>query len=482
MLRLVLALLLTCVGVAALAAPWGGERAGRERAVFPAFSVTPPPGDDWYLAGQVGGTGAAAPKAAYGTGFGDHSTALALVYAFAMPAQVKDKQEALKQAVTTAHRGGPRTSLKSSTSDFITHEGASCIRAQAVADDTGVRGYEGQVHTLTKWNMFCLHPQYPSFLVDMDYSERVEPGAQSPIAQATRDGFLNSLKFERLERRVETIEAGDKVLAMTYARDALWATIGFEAGTLVRIDPRTNTVAARVAVGRRPIGVVEFAGEMWVGNQNSDNVMRVDPATMKVTATVPVGKTPNHMAAGFGSVWVTSSNGTVSRIDPATLAVTTLAAVGQDPMGIVTTPAGVFVSDPDGHAVKRIDPATNTVAQTLATGIRASHLIADGTTLWATDLDTRSVVQIATGADARIVRKIDKVFTLPGRLLRAGPDLWVTDSKRDELVLFDVSPGSPTPRRIPTPGWPLAMVEGGGVVWAASFNGGVILRLDPAGP
>jgi hypothetical protein len=75
----------------------------------------------------------------------------------------------------------------------------------------------------------------------------------------------------------------------------------------------------------------------------------------------------------------------------------------------------------------------------------------------------------------------EKVFTLPGRLLRAGPDLWVTDSKRDELVL-DVSTGNPKARRIPTPAWPLAMVEGGGAVWAASFNGAVILRLDPAGP
>lgn len=481
MLRLVLALIIACVSVAAFAAPWGGaERAGHERAVFTGFSVTPPPGDDWRMAGQVGGTGVSAPKAAYGTGFGDHSTALALVYAVAMPARVKDSQEALKQAVTSAQRSGPRTSVRSSTSAFVTHEGASCISAQAIADDTGVRGYEGQVHTLTKWNMFCLHPQYPSFLVDMDYSERVEPGAQSPIAQATRDGFLNSLKFERLERRIETIEVGDKVLAMTYASDALWATIGFEAGTLVKVDPRTNAVVARVAVGRRPSGVVSFAGMMWVANQNSDNVMRIDPATMKVTDTIGVGKTPNHMASGLGSVWVTSSDGTVSRIDPTTLDVTTVPAVGQDPMGIVTTATSVFVSDPDGHAVKRIDPATNTVVQTLATGIRASHLIADGTTLWATDLDTASVVQISTGEDARIVRKIEKIFTLPGRLLRAGPDLWVTDSKRHELVLLDVSTGNPKPRRIPSPEWPLAMVEGGGAIWAATFHGSVILRLDPA--
>jgi YVTN family beta-propeller protein len=478
MLRLVVAVILTCVSVAALAAPWGAERAGHERAVFMAFSVTPPPGDDWYLAGQAADTGAAAPKAAYGTGFGDHSTALALAYGFAVPARIKDPRDALKQAMERAQRGGSRTTVTSVTSEFVTHEGAACMRGQAIADDTGVPGHVGEVHTVTKWNLFCLHPQYPSFLVDMDYSERLEPGLQSPISQAVRDGFLTSLKFERLERRIETIEAGDKVLALTYAGDALWATIGFEAGTLVKIDPRTNAVVARVAVGRRPVGVVSFAGVMWVANQNSDNVMRIDPATMKVTATAGVGKTPNHMASGFGSIWVTSSDGTVSRIDPTTLEVTTVAAVGQDPMGIVTTAAGVFVSDPDGHAVKRIDPETNTVVQTLATGMRASHLIADGTMLWATDLDTRSVVQISTGEDARIVRRIEKVFALPGRLLRVGPDLWVSDSKRDELLVIDVSTGNAKPRRLPTPAWPLAMVEGGGAIWAASFDGGAVLRLD----
>lgn len=480
MLRVVIGIAFALIATAALAVPWGATRAGHNRVALTGFSVTPPPGDDWVIADRAIPADQPQPKAAYGTGFGDGGTALALVYAFVLPGDVKNPQEIFTQFIAKMQQSGPRTHVTSATSQPATVGGAQCLRAVTNADDTGVPGRTDEVFKLTKWNLLCSHPQYPAFFINMDYSERVPPGATSPIPQSVRDGFLDSLMFERMERRVSTIEVKGQATAVAYAAGAIWVAAGYDDGALVRIDPRTNGIVARVKVGRQPSSVISETGAIWVANQSSDDVMRVDPATNRVTATVAVGKAPALIAGGFGSLWVTNSgDGTVSRIDPAGLGVTTVRGLGQGPIGIAITPAGVFVSDPKGGTIMRIDPATNSVAQTLVRRVRAATIIADGQTLWATELNEHEVFQLSTGEDARILRRIHGMFTWPGRMLRSGPDLWVTDSHRDEIVALDVSASEPRPRRLPAAEWPLAIAEAEGAIWVTSHKGGVVLRLDP---
>jgi DNA-binding beta-propeller fold protein YncE len=53
----------------------------------------------------------------------------------------------------------------------------------------------------------------------------------------------------------------------------------FDFGGVLRIDPRTNTVSARVKTGRGPIGVAYGAGSVWVANWLENTVSRVDPAS-----------------------------------------------------------------------------------------------------------------------------------------------------------------------------------------------------------
>src|SRR5436190_8193609 len=56
----------------------------------------------------------------------------------------------------------------------------------------------------------------------------------------------------------------------------LWAS-NFRHGTVVRIDPATNRVTARVKVGPRPCGVAVGADALWVDGYGTDNGERVDP-------------------------------------------------------------------------------------------------------------------------------------------------------------------------------------------------------------
>jgi streptogramin lyase len=45
--------------------------------------------------------------------------------------------------------------------------------------------------------------------------------------------------------------------------DAVWATLR-EAGTLVRIDPRSNEIVKTIRVGYKPNCVTAHAGAVWV--------------------------------------------------------------------------------------------------------------------------------------------------------------------------------------------------------------------------
>src|SRR5690349_1263973 len=64
--------------------------------------------------------------------------------------------------------------------------------------------------------------------------------------------------------------------------------------------------------------------DVWVSNAPKGSVARLDPKTNKVAATIAVGKEPGcGLAAGFGSLWVPNcGDSTLSRIDLKSGAVT----------------------------------------------------------------------------------------------------------------------------------------------------------------
>jgi YVTN family beta-propeller protein len=89
------------------------------------------------------------------------------------------------------------------------------------------------------------------------------------------------------------------------------------AGELIRIDPRTNAVSARIAVAADSHAAAFGFGSLWITNARADSVQRIDPRTNRVVATIPVGRSPGPLAAGERAVWVLNrADGSVTRIDP----------------------------------------------------------------------------------------------------------------------------------------------------------------------
>src|SRR4029453_6475677 len=97
----------------------------------------------------------------------------------------------------------------------------------------------------------------------------------------------------------------------------LWVTCD-QGGVVARIDGQTNTVVANINAGFRPVNLVGGEGAVWVWNHDQE-LVRVDPATNAVAARIGgVAETRGvGVTVGGGSLWVAIPTG-IGRVDPAT--------------------------------------------------------------------------------------------------------------------------------------------------------------------
>ena len=83
----------------------------------------------------------------------------------------------------------------------------------------------------------------------------------------------------------------------------VWVT-DTSSGSVVKIDPRTRQVVARIPAGSDPTALAYGGGHLWVTNSGDGTVDRIDPATQDVQA-VRVGAPRSRLTYSDGGVWVT---------------------------------------------------------------------------------------------------------------------------------------------------------------------------------
>jgi YVTN family beta-propeller protein len=301
--------------------------------------------------------------------------------------------------------------------------------------------------------------------------------------------------------------------------DALWALegVGSKNPSVVRIDPRTNRVAARIPVGSAPKAIAVDADAVWVINGTCDgdqaclssefsqgSVMKIDPASNKKIAEVPLEE-PEDVAVGFDSdgkeaIWVTASgccdgDKTLLRIDPATNDIVARISFGpaSGPARVLSAGDHVWVvaqSPDDRTTVFRIDPRTDRVIgqTTVPGGSFPPDLASSSGALWVTtsgptspsavakiDLSTGKVVATVLLQDAApvgltsVASSVDFVLAGTGRgyLYRVHP-----------VTLFPVGDplliGDPAPIAIEK----ITYDDFSRAVWVASGDG-TIFRFEP---
>jgi hypothetical protein len=261
--------------------------------------------------------------------------------------------------------------------------------------------------------------------------------ATIPIGTATIQGLLasdSSVWALTDDRRLIKVDSGSNTVAATlqlpdsewpeYALAAgsgsIWVTVASpdtngqpQLDSVLRIDPATAKIIARISVGHSPEGVAASSNGIWTANHRSDSagtrttglytVSHVDPGTNAELAPVAVETRhdpnndtnavfccgPQGLTAAAGSIWTTDpqarGNGMVIRIDPRTSAVTaTIPSPSAPACGNLAgdDTAVWFVSACDDPDVVRIDPATNTVVATIDVGATTMDIALGNGSVW----------------------------------------------------------------------------------------------------
>ena len=143
--------------------------------------------------------------------------------------------------------------------------------------------------------------------------------ATMPPAAAPRDDRCATALPTAAPATVQATPIGPRVQPDSTCRGSRWLgrhcrlPVGDQAtGTVVRIDPATNTEIASIAGGPQGEGCQGLgASESAVWSCLGDGIVRIDPATNAVVATLPIVKTFDqvHLPVVSDRVWVLTGDG-----------------------------------------------------------------------------------------------------------------------------------------------------------------------------
>jgi len=271
--------------------------------------------------------------------------------------------------------------------------------------------------------------------------------------------------------------------------DPDWLGIGFGSvwvsvpknNEVVRINPQTNAIQARIKVGEEPcygIGIGKLY--VWVLNCKSQNLTRIRPRDNTVdrinpvriaphgeggiairenavwyvgnedghsstlirkisraTKTLKVGADSAVVNSAFGSIWVTSTgDAKVYRIDPLRHKIITQIAVPASPRFTTIGQGSVWVLSQSDGSVSRINPTTNKVIASIATHVPGAggDIASGGGYIWVA----------ASGTPVtRIDPKSNKVLEQYGNYKGADAirfgfgSVWVSDHGKGDLWRID---------------------------------------------
>lgn len=157
-------------------------------------------------------------------------------------------------------------------------------------------------------------------------------------------------------------------------------------GEVVRIDPATMSIQARIAVPGRAIRDAWWGGaKVWATCGSANKVVRIDPATNAVDLTVATAATPFRGGFDGTNVWVACFDANmVQKINPATGIVFAGIATGASPNWLWCETDRIFVANYNGDSVSCLDPVTHATLWTVSTspGSRPHGMILIDEMLW----------------------------------------------------------------------------------------------------
>jgi YVTN family beta-propeller protein len=261
-----------------------------------------------------------------------------------------------------------------------------------------------------------------------------------------------------------TIELAGHPGNIVAADEGVWAAVG--AGTVVRIDPATNRVAATVPIHGYPDELAVGDGSVWVTSgvdAGADVLTRIDPGTNRVVATISLpGSYAGPVAAGGGAVWLVlidrdSRAGSLVRIDRETNEVGARipldagrARFGFDELAVGHRAVWLLaLTGLDGPGkLLRFDPRTNRLVARVSAD--ALNTVVGPGGLWITGCvdcdehrDTFFAQEIDTDTNAPVGPRIVVPRVASGPIFVGDDSVWFAGYGRDgHTVAFSLDPDS----------------------------------------
>jgi len=180
-----------------------------------------------------------------------------------------------------------------------------------------------------------------------------------------------------------------------------------------------STVGSGTALSGSGIlpGVAIAGGSVWVfGVPSTDAVVQVDPNTNRVVGTLPLPLPATGIVSGPAGTWVTTDHGRIVGINTATGRVGPVVRVGRDRVAAAAGRDATWFSSGDGRTV-RVDAGGRTTARIVAGG--GPIAIVDGVVWIAargfiTRVDERTAAvidrrEIGTSGDSALVRAVPSI-------------------------------------------------------------------------
>jgi len=142
---------------------------------------------------------------------------------------------------------------------------------------------------------------------------------------------------------------------------SIWMVI--KPATLIRVDPKTNTIVSTLDLPAGSANPAFGDGFLWISSFENNQLLKVDPTSNTIIATIAIGPKPRFLTIGAGSVWTLhQGDGSISRVDMKSgKLVATIQAGLSGPGGDMSFGEGYLWAALFDFPLTQIDPHTNTV-------------------------------------------------------------------------------------------------------------------------
>lgn len=277
---------------------------------------------------------------------------------------------------------------------------------------------------------------------------------------------------------VATVKIGKTADWVSITPDAVW--VGSTSPNAVhRIDPRTNTEAATVALPGEPCaGLVAGFGSLWVPLCAAQPALaRVDLASNRLQTVFNVGTAAEcGIAASDDSLWlVTDAAGSLARIDPATGVIRQKVRLAAGSCNPHFTTGIVWVTNAKGAELTAVAADTGAVLATIPTGPNPRFLTHGANSIWTLNQGDGSLTRVDI-ATRRAVATIPLGTPGHGGDIAFGADvIWTTMA--DIPLTATAAHTNTVLRQWRGPGGD-SLAIGHGAIWLTDYHKGTLTRLQ----